>query len=808
MADKNYKLKFTLTDGKTQEVEFTAPQGPKGDQGIQGIQGPAGAKGDKGDQGIQGIQGPKGDKGDTGATGPQGPAGEDGKDGASGTSVTVKSVSESSTDGGNNVVTFSNGKTVTIKNGTKGSTGSQGPKGDTGAPGVSGVYILNNGESMSNVPSTANVVIDPSSEGVFDVHTQIAQLQEEKANKSGLTLGVHTDGLVYIFIDGAPHGNGLDIKADVVEGDVFGYVDENNVIVLNGALAEGTYTIKYEMDNGDTVEIGDLVLDTNVYYTVTNTLTQCTTNNSATKAVQGGSYSATITAKSGYELSSVKVTMGGTDISSTAVSGGKITISNVTGNIVITAVATEVATTPKGNLANPTSADWGTNKRLAGSYGYAKDSTGFIFTNYIPVKAGDVLRVKGLNLYGIIDSTHSSVGIYTSKDTSADSTGRLNAYQRYRCTSVAASSSNEGAKEKVAKNGDIFTYTILLHGDGTQTATSETAYARISAPLMDGYTAEDVIITINEEITDSGNGGTASAYTNLLPLAVDASGNDYKGTNGEDGYKSGYKISTSSGNESATSGACVSGFIPLNGGIKVRIKNISVSSSASVNNLVFYDASKTRLSGLVGTAGAFTSNVTVTNGVYLVDLAAWFSRENLPAFIRFSCGGITSDTIVTVDEEIGGEDSGDTVPLYTNLLPSAIDTDGSAYGNSKGYVSGYKLSCSSSGGTPSATTGAYVSGFMPLSHNLDKIRIKNITLHANASVNNIIFYNKDKTKLYAVGGVAGGFAALVDVEDGNVYRFSPGSWLSTTQAENIGFFRFSCGGITDKTIVTVNEEIV
>ena len=36
MADKNYKLKFMLTDGKTQEVEFTAPQGPKGDQGESG----------------------------------------------------------------------------------------------------------------------------------------------------------------------------------------------------------------------------------------------------------------------------------------------------------------------------------------------------------------------------------------------------------------------------------------------------------------------------------------------------------------------------------------------------------------------------------------------------------------------------------------------------------------------------------------------------------------------------------------------------------------------------------------------------
>jgi hypothetical protein len=47
-------------------------------------------------------------------------------DGKDGTSVTVKSVSESTEDGGSNVVTFSDGKTLTVKNGSKGSTGADG----------------------------------------------------------------------------------------------------------------------------------------------------------------------------------------------------------------------------------------------------------------------------------------------------------------------------------------------------------------------------------------------------------------------------------------------------------------------------------------------------------------------------------------------------------------------------------------------------------------------------------------------------------------------------------------------------------
>lgn len=58
MADKTYKLTFAMSDGSSQDVQFTAPQGPKGDIGETGPQGP---KGDTGATGPQGPQGPKGD---------------------------------------------------------------------------------------------------------------------------------------------------------------------------------------------------------------------------------------------------------------------------------------------------------------------------------------------------------------------------------------------------------------------------------------------------------------------------------------------------------------------------------------------------------------------------------------------------------------------------------------------------------------------------------------------------------------------------------------------------------------------------
>lgn len=99
-------MTITLTDGSTHVFEVQ--------------------NGSKGSQGIQGVPGEKGETGATGATG------ENGKDG---TSVTVTKVSESSVDGGSNIVTFSDGKTLTVKNGSKGSQGEKGDKGDKGDTG-------------------------------------------------------------------------------------------------------------------------------------------------------------------------------------------------------------------------------------------------------------------------------------------------------------------------------------------------------------------------------------------------------------------------------------------------------------------------------------------------------------------------------------------------------------------------------------------------------------------------------------------------------------------------------------------------
>ena len=79
-------------------------------------------------------------------------------------------------------------------------------------------------------------------------------------------------------------------------------------------------------------------------YTVTNTLTNVITNNDATKVVSGKEYTAMLTPVSGYTNMSVTVMMGGTDITSTSYLNGVITITEVTGDILITATGLSTIT--------------------------------------------------------------------------------------------------------------------------------------------------------------------------------------------------------------------------------------------------------------------------------------------------------------------------------------------------------------------------------------------------------------------------------------------------------------------------------
>lgn len=97
------------------------------------------------------------------------------------------------------------------------------------------------------------------------------------------------------------------------------------------------FVVAYYLDDIDNVRIR--VNADQVRHLVTTDLTNVTVNTKVTNVIHDSVLSATLTANSGYniDLTSVRVTMGGADITNTAVTDDYICIDHVTGDVVITA---------------------------------------------------------------------------------------------------------------------------------------------------------------------------------------------------------------------------------------------------------------------------------------------------------------------------------------------------------------------------------------------------------------------------------------------------------------------------------------
>lgn len=152
ITDANGRKSFDVMNGKDGDLTGDVPAGAAGgyytpDVSSAGILSWTPSKSDMPDVPSADIKGPKGEDGYTPVKG------TDYVDGKDGTSVTVKSVSTSSADGGSNVVTFSDGKTMTVKNGSKGSPGDPGTAGYTPVKGTDYYTEADKAEIVTEVSS-------------------------------------------------------------------------------------------------------------------------------------------------------------------------------------------------------------------------------------------------------------------------------------------------------------------------------------------------------------------------------------------------------------------------------------------------------------------------------------------------------------------------------------------------------------------------------------------------------------------------------------------------------------------------------
>lgn len=222
---------------------------------------------------------------------------------------------------------------------------------------------------------------------------------------------------------------------------------------------------------------------TNLRRAVKVTATNCTVNGKKA-VIDGQDFVATVTAYFGCGIDDVMITMGGVDVS-TFYSDGKIAIPNVTGDIEIVVTAVK-SVSEYTNLADTSSSDWHNDSR-ENTAGEIIAADGYVVTNYIPCNKGDVIRVYGLDLF----AKSSYLGNYNSSF--ANQTQGYTTFKSYESTG-----GNTHIKDVISQNTNgVYNYVIGTKGDGTITS-ANIAYVRITAPLTGE--PEDVIITINEPI--------------------------------------------------------------------------------------------------------------------------------------------------------------------------------------------------------------------------------------------------------------------------------------------------------------------
>ena len=158
-----------------------------------------------------------------------------------------------------------------------------------------------------------------------------------------------------------------------------------------------------------------------VNYNITRNLINCASSNTADTIAEGAAYTTTLSPTGTYKkLGAITVTMGGTDISVSAVSGNTITIAKVTGNIVITCAAevTNIIDTIGISANTRLSTSSGENRAQSGyaAIGANKDAASLIH-----LVAGDTLRIKGVSLPASNDN-YSAIALHNASGTFNTST--------------------------------------------------------------------------------------------------------------------------------------------------------------------------------------------------------------------------------------------------------------------------------------------------------------------------------------------------------------------------------------------------
>ena len=216
-------------------------------------------------------------------------------------------------------------------------------------------------------------------------------------------------------------------------------------------------------------------------------LTKCTSSNPRGYVIDGQSYCTAITADTGCKVSNVKIMMGGADVS-TFYKDGVIAIPKVIGDIVITATAVAQVPAYTNLLDAAIDMDGNTightpmykNMRYNSSSGAPIEHAGTNITGLLPIKDGDVVRIR---CKGNSDISYQSIKFFKSDRTQVK-TGYISFYN--------VGNGHAGTVINVDSANGVIDFKFKA------TSVETTGAAYFSIVLYD--TLENAIVTTNEEI--------------------------------------------------------------------------------------------------------------------------------------------------------------------------------------------------------------------------------------------------------------------------------------------------------------------
>lgn len=290
-------------------------------------------------------------------------------------------------------------------------------------------------------------------------------------------------------------------------------------------------------------------------------------------------------------------------------------------------------------------------------------------------------------------------------------------------------------------------------------------------------------------------GNEVTNYTNLLPLATDASGAVYNGK--------GYKVNAydNNGTEAYNDRTCLTGFIPCKAGDVIRIKNMPFNTTVQQCRLSFYTADKTFIGQAMGNSTWFMDTEFVGIKDDAGNYISWSIKDTSAstgcAYVRITAISITDDSIVTINEPIGesgGEED------TTNEIRKSTDANGNPYG-----AKGYRTNWTSNGTTEYEEQGICITGFMPCT-STSVIQMENMEFNASTKAR-LLFYDTSKQ---FIENVVSNSTWYLDTEFQGV-KDANGNYTQFTLKEiaNINggcaYIRIAAQVITDDSVVTITS---